>query len=288
MILLLGATGRIGGAASARLAKDNIAHRVLVRDPAKFSPPAGAPIEVLEGDLNNSADLKLALKDVSSALLVVSNNSQQPTIERQFASAAADAGVEHLVKVSSIEAGPEATAAFPRNHYQTEQHIESLGIPWTFLRPNFFMQNMLMYAGAVANAGLFALPLGDARTAMVDTRDVGEAAAIALTHPEHRNQTYALTGPQLITFEQAASIMSEVLGKPVRYVKQSPEEFRDGLSKFVKDTWQLDGVCELFQEIAGGSLDEKTNLVEQLLGRPAISLSQFVSDYARAFGPNTG
>ncbi|MFK7954646.1 MAG: SDR family oxidoreductase [Lysobacterales bacterium] len=283
MILVLGATGRVGGAASAHLAQNHIDHRVLVRDASKFSPSAGADIEVVVGDLANEDDVQKALAGVTSALLVVANSAGQPTMERQFASAAAAAGVQHLVKVSSMEAGPEVSAAFPRSHYETEQHISALDLQWTFLRPNFYMQNMLMYAGAIANAGLFALPLGQAKTAMVDTRDVGVAAAISLTDLAHRNQTYALTGPDLITFEQAAQIMSDTLDKPVRYIPQSAEEFREVLSGFVKDPWQLNGVCELFGEIAAGSLDEQSDDLKNLLGHTPGSLQQFVADYRQAF-----
>ena len=258
---------------------------MLVRDGQRFSPSPGAQIDVVVGDLGNDGDVRKALEGVNSALLVLANSAKQPAMERQFATAAADAGVQHLVKVSSIEAGPDTSAAFPRSHFETEQHIRSLDIGWTFLRPSFFMQNLLTYAGSIASAGLFALPLGQAKTALVDARDVGTAAAITLTDPVHRNRGYALTGPELITFDQVAETLSETLDKPVRYLPQSAQEFREKLSMFVKDTWQLNGVCELFGEIAGGALEEQSDDLDALLGRSAASLQQFIAEHRQAFNP---
>ena len=148
---------------------------------------------------------------MSAALIVMGNHPDQSKLERQFANLAADAGVSHLVKVSSMEAAPDATATLPKNHYDTEQHIASLGVDWTFLRPNYYMQNMLMYAGSIARTSSFALPLGTAKTAMIDARDVGEVAAVVLTGEGHAGQAYRLTGPTMMDFHDVAARMGNVL-----------------------------------------------------------------------------
>ncbi|MEM9533522.1 MAG: SDR family oxidoreductase [Pseudomonadota bacterium] len=287
MILITGATGRVGGATSRALSARNITHRILVRSPEKWSSE-GSTAELVAGDLTNPEDVAGAVAGVTAALLVTSNAPTQPEIERTFATLAADAGVTHLVKVSSMEAAPDSTAAFPRQHFESEEHIRSLELDHTFLRPNFFMQNLLMYAGSIVNAGLFALPLGRALTAPVDSRDVGAVAAQALAEPGHRNKSYDLTGPELVTFDDVATVMTEVLGRPVRFVDQTPEAFREVLSQFLPPGWQLDGVCELFGEIAGGSLAHETDTVRDILGHPPISVRQFVIDHAAAFSPTPG
>ncbi len=256
MILLTGAAGRVGSAAAKALARANIPFRALVRDPDKvaFDPDAA---EIVQGDLNDPAIVKQALQGVSRALIVMGNHPDQAKLECQFASLAADGGVSHLVKVSSMEAAPDATATLPKNHYDTEQHIASLGVDWTFLRPNYFMQNMLMYAGSIARTNYFALPLGTAKTAMIDSRDVGEVAAR----------------------------MDTVLERPVSYVAQSPEAFREVLGQFIQSVWQLDAVCELFAEIAAGSLEEQHSTTADLLGRPAVDQETFTRQFAGAFAP---
>ena len=211
------------------------------------------------------------------------NHPDQSKLERQLAGLAADAGVSHLVKVSSMEAAPDATATLPRNHYDTEQHIASLGTDWTFLRPNYYMQNMLMYAGSIARTNSFALPLGTAKTAMIDARDVGEVAAVVLTGEGHAGQAYRLTGPAMMDFHEVAARIGAVLERPVAYVAQSPRAFREVLGQFIKSAWQLDAVCELFAEIAAGSLEEQTSTTADLLGRPAMDLETFTKQFAAAF-----
>ena len=284
MILLTGATGRVGSAAAKALARANIPFRALVRDPDKvaFDPDAA---EIVQGDLNDPAIVEQALQGVSRALIVMGNHPDQAKLERQFASLAADAGVSHLVKVSSMEAAPDATATLPKNHYDTEQHIAPLGVDWTFLRPNYFMQNMLMYAGSIARTNYFALPLGTAKTAMIDSRDVGEVAAAVLTDEGHAGQAYRLNGPAVMDFHEVAARMGTVLERPVSYVAQSPEAFREVLGQFIQSVWQLDAVCELFAEIAAGSLEEQHSTTVDLLGRPAVDLETFTRQFAGAFAP---
>ena len=284
MILLTGATGRVGSAAAKALARANIPFRALVRDPDKvaFDPDVA---EIVQGDLNDPAIVKQALQGVSRALIVMGNHPDQAKLERQFASLAADGGVSHLVKVSSMEAAPDATATLPKNHYDTEQHIASLGVDWTFLRPNYYMQNMLMYAGSIARTNSFALPLGTAKTAMIDSRDVGEVAAVVLTGEGHAGQAYRLTGPAMMDFHEVAARMGTVLERPVSYVAQSPEAFREVLGQFIQSVWQLDAVCELFAEIAAGSLEEQHSTTADLLGRPAVDLETFTRQFAGAFAP---
>lgn len=182
-----------------------------------------------------------------------------------------------------MEAAPDATATLPKHHYDTEQHIASLGIDWTFLRPNYYMQNMLMYAGSIARTNSFALPLGTAKTAMIDARDVGEVAAVVLTGEGHAGQAYRLSGPAMMELHEVAARIGAVLERPVACVAQSPGAFREVLGQFTKSAWQLDAVCILFAEIAAGSLEEQTSTTADLLGRPAMDLEIFTEHLAGAF-----
>ena len=142
---------------------------------------------------------------------------------------------------------------------------------------------MLMYAASVSRANSFALPLGTAKTAMIDARDVGRVAARVLSEDGHEKQTYRLTGPELLTFHDVAAQMSTVLQRSIEYIEQTPEAFREVLAQFIQSPWQLDAVCELFGEIAAGSLDEQTPAVETLLDRSPTSFTAFVQEFAGAF-----
>ena len=282
MILLTGATGRVGTAAAKALMHMGESFKVLVRSPEKLAV-SGPNVQVVRGDLADAAALEEAVAGATRALIVMGNHPDQAMLERQFADQAVSAGVRHLVKVSSMEASPEATAALPKNHFETEQHIQRLGVEWTFLRPNYYMQNMLMYAASISRGSSFALPLASAKTAMVDARDVGEVAAAVLTGEGHAGQIYPLTGPALMDFHEAAGVMGQVLGREIAYTEQTPEAFHDVLAQFIQSTWQLDAVCELFAEIASGSLEQLTDTTAELLGRPAKSLAEFTAEFAPAF-----
>ncbi len=283
MILVTGASGNVGGAAARALIAAEVPFRVLLRDPAKFVLPDKSDVECVTGDLTNPGDLARTLAGISRALLVTANSEQQGDIERSFARAAAHAGVAHLVKVSSMEASPDATSAIPREHFATEQLIKSLDIGWTMLQPNFFMQNLLLYAGSISQAGVFALPMGHAKTGMIDARDVGVAAATILETGGHENRTYELTGDELLSFDDVAARLMSILGKEVRYVDQPPDEFRAVLERFIPSAWHVTAVCELFAQIAAGGLESKTSAFYEITGKAPTHLDQFIRDHADAF-----
>ncbi len=281
MLLLTGVTGKVGGAAAQSLLAAGVSFRGLARNPEKASFPGN---EVVKGDLSNPESLATAMDSVTAALLVTANSETQMTQEKLFVDVAEQCGVKHIVKISSMEASPTVQAVLPKLHYEVEQHIKNKSMAWTFLQPNFFMQNLLMYSQPIANAGVFALPFGNARAAPVDCRDVGAVCAEVLTAgTDHHNKTYQLTGSALLTFHQVAEAFSSVLGKPVKYIPQSPEEFKSVLGKFIHSAWHLDALCELFAQIAQGALEKTTSDCASLLGRPPITMEKFVADFSKAF-----
>ena len=283
MILLTGATGRVGGNAALHLLRNEVPFRALLRDPGAAVELQDMGMHVVQGDLAQAASIASALTGVDRALLVTPNGEQQLQLERNFIEAAASAGVNHVVKVSSMEASATATAPIPRMHYEAECLVQSKLPCWTFLQPNFFMQNLLMYARAIAAHGAFNLPFGTAKAAPIDTRDVGEIAARVLSESGHSRKTYQLTGPSLMDFHQMAEHMSAVLGREIRYIDQPPAEFRAFMEKIIPSAWQVNAVCELFAQIADHALEHLADDAAELLGRPTRTLADFVQDHAAAF-----
>ena len=142
-----------------------------------------------------------------------------------------------------------------------------------------------MYASSIARTNSFALPLGTAKTAMIDARVAGEVTSVVLSGKGHAGQAYRLTGPKMMDFHEVAACSGVVLERSVACVAQSPEAFREVLGQFIKSAWQLDGVCDLFAEIAAGSLEEQTSTTADLLGRPPMDLETFTEQFAGAFAP---
>ena len=280
MILIAGATGLIGRAASEFLLDQGIAVRGLARDAEKAAGLREKGMEYFQGDMLDAADLAKATRGVTAALLVTPNGQRQLEMERNFARAAADAGVQHLVKISTIRATRDATATFPRAHFQSEEFIRSLGMRWTMLRSNFFFQNLLTYRTSIAKSGMFALPVGRIGIGMIDARDVAEMAARCLLDTDSKSAGHDVSGPELLDFYTVAERMSAVLGRKIRFVEQTPAEFRALLEQVIPNPWQVNALCELFSELANQALGPVTDDSARLLGRAPRRLESFVADYS--------
>src|SRR2546426_3404844 len=219
MILVSGATGTTGKEIVLQMASLGITVKALVRDMAKATPFRGKCVHVAVGDLNEPATLDEAFKAVDRALLLPANNTNQVEQERTFIDAAKRAGVQHIVKFSAIGADDRNSGSrFIRWHAEAEDYLEASGLAWTHLRPNMFMQNLLGSTPSIAGEGAFYSPLGDARVAHVDVRDIAAVAVKALTDRGHEGKAYTITGPEALTYTEVAEKLTAALGKPVRYV----------------------------------------------------------------------
>jgi len=283
MILLTGATGKIGAETAKQLVGKGAPVRALVRDAAKAAPLEAAGVELAVGNIADAAAVRQALTGVRQAFLLLPNGEQQEASEKQFTDLCRAAGVGHLVKMSSMEAVPTAQTPIPRAHWAVEEYIRASGLAWTMVKPNFFMQNLLASAKSIREQGLFSLPMGDGTTGMADARDIGAVCAEVLTGQGHAGQSYEITGPEVLTFHQVAERFTMVLGRPIRYVPMPMAQFRERMTGVLKP-WHLNAVCELFQEIADIGLDHTTGTFRRLMGRDPISLDRFIRDHAAAFG----
>jgi uncharacterized protein YbjT (DUF2867 family) len=283
MILLTGVTGKTGGATAKALLDKGQTFRAIVRNADKAAALKAAGVDLVIGDVADRAVLDRALKGVEKALMIMPNGQKQLELEQQFVDAAKAAGVKHVVKMSSMEAMPDATAPIPKIHYASEQYLAASGLAWTMLKPNFFMQNFLGSAGTIKEQGRFFMPMADGKTVMVDVRDIGAVAAHVLTTPGHAGKKYEITGPEELSFHDVGARMTEVLGRPVQYVHVPMAAYRQTLARFLTNEWHLNAVCELFQEIADGQDLHVTDTVQKLLGRPPTSLAQFIRDHKAVF-----
>ena len=285
MLLLTGVTGKTGGATAQALLKQGVKFRAIVRNAEKAAALKAAGVELVIGDVTDRAVLEKALTGVDRALMTMPNGEKQLELEKQFVDVAKKAGVKHVVKMSSMEAAADAKAPIPKIHYASEQYLKQSGLAWTFIKPNFFMQNLLGSAGTIKEQGKFFLPLGQGKTVMIDTRDIGACVAVVMTSPGHEGQAYELTGPEELGFADTAERFTKVLGRKVEYVHVPMPAYRQTLARFLTNEWHLNAVCELFQEIADGQDLHVTGTVQKLTGKPATSLEQFIRDHQAVFTP---
>jgi len=283
MILITGATGKTGSAAVQELSNRNIPFRVLIRNEDKLNQITDIGGEVVIGAIEDDAALNQAMEGVQKALVLLPNSEQQLFLEKKVVDAALEANVQHIVKMSSMEAVPEATSPIPKLHMQSENYIKNSGMNWTMIKPNFFMQNLLGSGKTIVEQNKFFLPMGEGKAGMIHTKDVGTVIAKVLSEDGHEGKNYEVTGPEILSFHDVAEIFSKVLGKKVDYINVPIDEYKKTLSQFLTNQWYLDSVIDLFKDIAEGGIEDKTDTFQDLIGKSPCSLEQFIQEYSFVF-----
>ena len=220
---------------------------------------------------------------VKTVLVLLPNSESQLALEKQLVDSAKQAGVERIVKMSSIEATPDATSPIPKLHLESEEYIKQSGLAWTMIKPNFYMQNLLASAGTIKDQGKIFLPMGEGKTGMIDTTDVGTVIAKVLSEDGHESMNHEITGPEILSFYEVAEIFSKALGKQVDYVDVPMDAYKETLGQFLTNQWHLDAVIDLFKGIAEGGIEDKTNTFNELTGETPKSLSQFLAENSFIF-----
>ncbi len=274
MILVCGSTGTIGSQVIQALSKAAVPVRALAREPGQTTPRQDqAQVQYVVGDLAKPETLKAALDGVTEAFLLSPIGSNQYELEANFAEAAAAAKGKRIVKLSVLGAAPDAPFEFGRIHGRVEAKIQESGLAWTFLRANMLMQNLRWYKSALSQ-GALPLPLGGAAVSHIDAGDIGAVAAQVLMDNRHSMKTYALTGPESLTGEQAAAILSSAFGKTIEYRPASMTDFRNFL-KGSESEFVVNAECELFDLWSEGMGKNVTSCIKETTGREATTLKEF-------------
>ena len=285
-ILLTGATGTVGQAVAQALADRGVPFRALVRQPGAPAAQWLAALpgaELVPGDFNDFASLQRALAGVERAFLLTNSTEQAETQQLRFVELARQAGVRHLVKLSQWAADAASPVRFLRYHAAVEAAIQAVGLPYTFLRPNLFMQGLLAFKDTIRAQEQFFAPIGEARVSVIDVRDIAAVAAAALTEPGHENQTYHLTGPAAFTHAEMAASLAEALGHPVAFTDVPPAALRGYLAGAGFPEWQAEGLLEDYAHYHRGEAAEVMPDVQQVTGQSPRIFAAFARDYAPAF-----
>jgi uncharacterized protein YbjT (DUF2867 family) len=280
MILITGASGNVGKEVLKQIAQTGVQVRAAFQSVSKAAvAPSGVdPVNV---DYNEPETLRAALKGVDRVFLVGPPTAQLPALERKAIDVIKQSDVHQVVKLSAM-GGREAI--FPPQHAQSEDYIQSSGVPYTFLRPNGFMQNMVNYNAATINTqNAFYGSEGEGRVSHIDLRDVAAVAVKALTEDGHVGKAYILTGPEALTNMEIAQILSDDLGREIRFVNLPPAELKQALLAAGVPEWNADALLDLQRLYREGKAATVTRDVEQILGRKPMSFAQFSRDHEYAF-----
>jgi uncharacterized protein YbjT (DUF2867 family) len=279
-MILVTTAGKVGAEAARLLAARGQQVRVLVHHPETAMQLAQAGVQVMQGDLAVPATIDAAMQGVSAVILV---SPAVPAQELSVVHRAAHAGVGHVVKITS-KASADSPIARRRGQAEIENGLIASGLGYTLLRNNAYMQNFLMLAPGIASASSFSTATGNGRIGHLDARDVAAAAAeIASSPGSHAGKAYWPTGPEVLSAADVAAVFSKVLGRtitfrPISFEEQKRQMIMVGLPEAIAE----DNAKALLL-MAEGDCDYVTDDIPAVLGRPARSFEQFVSDHREAF-----
>ncbi len=211
-ILVTGATGNLGQAVVAALKAKGITVRAAARDPRKLARNAG--VEVVSFDYQSPATHAATLQDVDGLFLVAPPlDAEAPAKLNPVIDLAQMRGVRHILLTSAL--GVDAVEEAPLR--KVERHLMRSGVPYTILRPNFFMENFSTgFLAPMLKQGGIYLAAADGKTSFISVVDIAEVATTAFARGL-ASKEYNLTGPEALDHTAVAAIISQVSGKPIAY-----------------------------------------------------------------------
>lgn len=279
--LITGASGNIGRYVVEELISSKKSIKIAVRDREKGNKQYKNKenVELVEFDFLDRKTFEEALKDVRAVFLVRPPELAKPKKDMfPFLEAAKKMGIKKIVFVSLL--GVEKNPIVP--HRKIENRIKKLNIPYVFLRPSFFMQNLnTTHRKEIKERSELYIPAGTSKTSFIDTRDVARAAAIVLMDEKYANIAFTLTGKKAIDYYEVSKILSNVLKKEIVYRDPSFYRFREdrikrGTSKKFATVMTL-----LYLMTKLGTAKDITYDLEEIIGREPISFEEYVIDHKK-------
>ena len=279
MLAITGSTGALGGRVARALAQDfRTDLRLVVRDAAR-APDYDTDVRVCDYADRSAAVEALQGADtlfMVSAAEAVDRRDQH----RTFISAAAEAGVGHIVYTSFAGAAPDSTFTLGRDHWDAERAIRESGMAHTFLRDNFYSDLLPFFAD---EHGVIRGPAGDGRVAAVARADVADVAVAVLRSPaDHAGATYVLSGPEALTMAEAATRAGVVLGRQLSFEDETVEAaYASRKAAYAAEDWQLDAWVSTYTAIKDGSVAEVSDDVQRVAGHPARTIEEALREARR-------
>ena len=283
--LVAGATGNTGSAVADLLLAEGRRVRALVRDEDRAAGLREQGAEVAVVDLDRPETLSDDLLDgVTGVYFVTWNGPSALTQSRNLLATIKRSGAApHIVRLSGFGT---LQSRIISELATCEDDLKASGLPWTILKPTFFMQNVMMAAQTVKEQGAVYFDWGSGKAGMVDSRDVADCAVGVLTGEAGavEGETFVLTGPASIGFADVAEILSRVTGRPVDYVPVPHEAAREAMLAMGLPEWIVEGFVELAAGFEDGFADRTTGNVKKLSGHEPRDFEQFALDFAQVFG----
>jgi NAD(P)H dehydrogenase (quinone) len=290
-LFVTGASGHLGRKVVELLLERNAGKIVAgTRKPEKLADLAARGVAVRHADFEDPKGLEAALADVDRVLIISTDAIDRPgrrlAQHRAAVAAAVNAGVKHAVYTSMPN--PETSpVVFAPDHLGTEQALKSSGIPYTILRNCWYADFLIPGLAAATASGKLIAATGQGGAPYVTREDCAQAAAAALASSETSNNTWNITGPDLVTYSDLAQLASELTGHPVTYVAVTPEEREAQLVAAGTPEFIAKLLISSQKAIAEGKMGTPTTAVKELSGRQPTSVREFLGSNKSALMPAT-
>ncbi|SIS44998.1 SDR family oxidoreductase [Salimicrobium flavidum] len=274
-ILVTGFNGKVGSAVAEKLKKHGLPFTCAVRNVEKAKRENGEAYSFVKLDLSDSSTFDQALEGIRKVFLMYPPGEE---IQFQaFLEAVRHNGVRHIVylSVKDVQFLPFI------HHYKNEKAIRKLGVPYTFIRAGYFMQNLEdVLREEIRQRQRIFIPAGKGKTSFVDTRDLAEVALRSFQNPDnHRNKSHVITGDKAVDFYRVADIMTAVLGKKIEYTNPSVKEFKSFMLEKEADERFINVVVGIHFPTKLGLAKGVTNEFEKMTGSKPIPIERYIEDY---------
>lgn len=265
-ILVTGARGAIARDLITRLCDAGVPVRVGSRDPQQTSLPDG--VEPALVDFTKPETLAPALAGVTKVFMYAAVDGID-----NFISVARDAGVKHVVLLSSgaVDAPSDDDNWISQMHRQAEKPLKESGLTWTFIRPGMFASNALWWAQSIKEEGKVRVPYPDSVVNPIHEADMAAVAMAALTTSDHENSAIYLDGPKPLTQRRQIELIAQACGREIE-VEELPREVAE---KFMPSI--------LLDMLAANVAPKQGPTSEAVTGEPARDFARWAADHAEDF-----